>query len=261
MPGRPKTRANLEARAQELGITVDELKQRRQERRERRRQRRENQDSADHIRRDQIKHPPNTNRSARAKKAQIIELTREEQTLADIYAEEYTTFDALRIAMIRNGIVEHRISPYEVIQRAIDDCATDYLLIRQRLEKDSNGNIETLTDHPLYEVMEKVREAMVRYSTFAMQYDIQLRQLKLSEARVAILANTLRNVLTGLGVNQDVIRQVPRLLIAQLEAEQAAGNNRASRLDGQKAEAIAEILHNDTEVVIETEAEDQSNVA
>lgn len=228
-----KKLSRVERRAQELGITVDELKQRRQRRAERLAQRR-------------AKEETNNQRSA---------LSKNEQTLADLYAENYSTFDALRVAMLRGGVVEHRVSPFDVIQRAIDDCATDYLLLRQRLERKHHGNIEEMTDDPLYAVMERVREAMVRYSTFAMQYDIQLRQLKLSEARVGVLAATLRNVLNGLGLNPDQVRQVPQLLIRELQGAEGQ-SQRNQHLDVQKAEAIAEILHNDTEVVIELDEDD-----
>lgn len=175
-------------------------------------------------------------------------LTAEQQTLADLYAEEYTTFDALRLAMVKNGIVEHRINPYDAIQRAIDDVTTDYLLVRRQIEKDSDGSPTKLVDHPLYEHMERMREAMVRYSTFAMQYDIQLRQLKLSEARIALLSHTLRGVLEGLGLSHDQVRQVPRLLIDAIKSTET--NIQQAKLDPVKAEAMAEILANDSEVVI-----------
>jgi hypothetical protein len=148
-------------------------------------------------------------------------MTPKYQYLADIYAEKYNTFQALRNAMIANGIVEHGINPYDVIQRAIDDTTTDYLLLRRAIDKDTNGDPEALVDHPLYPYMEHMREAMVRYATFATQYDIQKRQLKLSETRIALLSNTMRDVLTQMGVPHDQIRQIPRLRspsISQLTA-------------------------------------------
>jgi hypothetical protein len=218
----------IQKRADALGITVDELKQKR----------------ADRAEKNKKKH------QERGSNNQRPQLSNEYSVLADLYAEEYTTFDALRMAMLKKGIVEHRISPYDVIQRAIDDCATDYLLLRQRLESKHHGNIEDLTDDPLYEVMTRTREAMVRYSTFAMQYDIQLRQVKLSEARIGILGATLRTVLQNMGMPHDQISKVPQLLIEQITAREPAGL-RASKIDAQKARAIAEILHNDTEVTIE----------
>jgi hypothetical protein len=171
--------------------------------------------------------------------------------LADIYAEKYNTFTALRTAMVQNGIVEHGINPYEVIQRAIDDTTTDYLLLRRQIDKDTHGDPQLLVDHPLYDYMEHMREAMVRYSTFAMQYDIQKRQLRLSETRVALLATTLRQVLTNLGLNQDQIKAVPRLLIEAIQSEEPRQPNIGAgqtKLDPDKAEALAEILSNDTQV-------------
>jgi hypothetical protein len=157
--------------------------------------------------------------------------------------------------MVQRGIVDHGINPYDAIQRAIDDVTFDYVLIRNRIDKDSHGDPAKFTAHDLYPIHETIREAMVRYSTFAMQYDIQRRQLKLSEARVALLAVTLRNVLTGLGVSQEKIKQVPALLIQALQNEEPQQNGREAtsgpqRLDPIKAEALAEILVNDSEVEI-----------
>jgi len=176
------------------------------------------------------------------------------QYLADIYAEKYTTFDALRRAMIANGIVEHGINPYDVIQRAIDDTATDYLLLRRRIDKDTHGDPTQLVEHPLYEYMEHMREAMVRYSTFAMQYDIQRRQIRLSETRVALLANTLRQALPALGLTPDQIKEVPRLLIDTIKQNEPKSPNPRSPihpgLDPIKAEAMAEILNNEADIEI-----------
>jgi len=181
------------------------------------------------------------------------------QFLADIYAEKYDTFNALRQAMVRGGIVEHGINPYEVIQRAIDDTTTDYLLLRRRIDKDTKGDPHKLMEHPLYEYMEHIREAMVRYSTFAMQYDIQKRQLKLSETRVALLADTLRTAGRQLGLTHDQIRQLPQLLIQTIKDKEPGTPSKyvgPQKLDANKAEALAEILHNDTEVEIIDQPED-----
>jgi hypothetical protein len=228
--------SKLQQRADELGITVEELKARRERTRERRAQK----------------------RFEEGKQNLRSQLAQDKAVLADLYAEEYTTFDALRAAMVKRGIVEHRVSPYDVIQRAIDDCVTDYLLLRQRLETKHNGNIKDMVEDDLYDVMTHAREAMVRYSTFAMQYDIQMRQLKLSEARVGILGATLRTVLQNMGIPQDQINKVPQLLIEQITSREVGGL-RTAHLDAQKAQAIAEILHGDAEVIIDVE--DQTDAA
>jgi hypothetical protein len=177
--------------------------------------------------------------------------------LAAVYAQEYNSFAALRNAMIEHGIVEHRLNPYEVVQRAIDDTATDYLLLRRRIERDTGGNIKRFVDHPLYDHMVSTREAMVRYATFAMQYDIARRQIQLSESRIALLADTLRTVLTSLGMNKDQIAQVPKLLIAAVTERQEQIDHNPStqggrqRIDKEKAMALAEIISDNNEVVVE----------
>jgi hypothetical protein len=183
--------------------------------------------------------------------------------LADIYAEKYDTFTALRQHLIQNGIVEHRINPYDVIQRAIDDTTTDYMLLRQRIDRDTQGDAELIPIHDLYPYMEEMREAAVRYATFATQYDIQRRQLKLSESRVALLAHALRNVLQNLDVPQDTIRKIPQLLIAEIKNEEpqrkTGASAQPSKLDPTKALAMAEILHHDAEIeVIDIDPDDDN---
>lgn len=173
--------------------------------------------------------------------------------LADIYAERYTTWGALRQALVQNGIIDHGLNPYDVIQRAIDDTTTDYILIRQRIEKETHGDPELLVQHPLYEYMESVRESAVRYATFATQYDIQTRQMKLSESRIAVLAHALRTTLEALGLNQDEIKKAPKLLIEAVQSREFYQNSNATqstRIDPVKAEALAEILHHDSDIEI-----------
>jgi len=163
--------------------------------------------------------------------------------LAAIYAEKYDSFDALRAAMVQQGIVDHGINPYDVIQRAIDDTATDYLLLRRQIDRDTHGDPDKLVTHPLYDHMEHIREASVRYSAMAMQYDIQKRQLRLGESRIALLSHTLKEVLTALAVPPDQIKRVPTLLIEQMARSQPT-------LDQHKAEALAEILGNEAQIEI-----------
>lgn len=180
------------------------------------------------------------------------------EDIARVYRKNtWNNFEALRTALVQNGIVEHGLNPYDVIQRAIDDVALDYMLLRKTIDKDSQGNPEKLTNHPLYMDMEHARECMVRYSTFAMQYDIQKRQLKLTESRIALLAATLRVVLQNFGIPQDQIRNVPRLLIDALQQETpyfGAARGAGPKIDDQRAIAMAEIISN-PDITIEVEAE------
>jgi hypothetical protein len=161
--------------------------------------------------------------------------------LAAIYAEKWNSFDAMRAAMVQAGIVEHGISPYDCIQRAIDDVATDYLLLRRKIDKESS-NIEEQIEHPLHDYMEHLRECMVRYSTFAAQYDINNKNLKLSEARLALLANGLREIARQLKLSDEQTKQMPAMLINIFAQTQ--------NLDVYKATALAEILGNDADIEI-----------
>lgn len=168
--------------------------------------------------------------------------------LAAIYAEKWNTFDAMRAAMVQGGIVEHGISPYDCIQRAIDDVTTDYLLLRRKIDKESN-TIEEHIEHPLNDHCEHLRECMVRYSTFAAQYDINNKNLKLSEARLALLSNGLKEVARSLKLTETQTQQLPSMLINIFAQTQ--------RLDETKTTALAEILGNDAEIeIIEGTAED-----
>jgi len=174
-----------------------------------------------------------------------------DEALASLYANEYSTFEELRTALVQNGIVEHGLNPYEVIQRAIDDTVTDYLLLRSRIERDTRNDISKFVNHDLYEDMVRAREASVRYSTFAAQYDIQLRQLKITEARIALLAHALRHLLQGYGLNPDQINEIPKKLIEVISNQEKPAGNRLPRPNFEKATAIAEIMHRDADIVIE----------
>lgn len=177
------------------------------------------------------------------------------EDLVEVYSEEFTTFQQLRKVLVQKGIVEHGLNPYEVIQRAIDDVSLDYLITRRKIDQDTNGDPNKLVDHELYEHMEHMRESMVRYSTFAMQYDIQKRQLKLSESRIALLAASLRVVLLNFDVPQDKIKEVPRMLIEAIKSETPwQGNPFGPKLNDEKANAMAELISGDdieVEVVYE----------
>lgn len=171
--------------------------------------------------------------------------------LQAVYAEKWTSFDAMRTAMVQRGLVEHGLSPYEVIQRAIDDVTTDYLLLRQHIEREC-GTIEQAHEHKLYNHMEHLRECAVRYSTFATQYDIKNRMLQLSETRVALMAHLFREVGLAMGLDDDQIRRIPEAMIAAISSEQHGG------LDEDKARALAEILANDSEVeIVDAEVVDE----
>lgn len=183
--------------------------------------------------------------------------------------DKWKTMDQLKAMMIQGGIVEHRISPLDALQRAIDDVTMDYLALRDFIQtsKHVTEDDEPLAaehTHPLAHRADYLRECMVRYSTFASQYKIAERANKMNEARTALLAFALKEVLSRLGVPQDQITQAPKMLIQVLaekhnhdpNSEYTDGRDglergRSTRLDPAKAEAIAEILHNDSEVVIE----------
>jgi len=88
-----------------------------------------------------------------------------------------------------------------------------------------------------------------------MQYDIQKRQLKLSESRIALLAASLRVVLLNFDVPQDKIKEVPRMLIEAIKSETPwQGNPFGPKLNDEKANAMAELISGDdieVEVVYE----------
>lgn len=180
------------------------------------------------------------------------------EDVAAVYRKNtWDNFEALRTALVQNGIVEHGLNPYDVIQRAIDDVSLDYLLLRRAIDRDTQGDPHKLTEHDLYMDMEHARECMVRYSTFAVQYDIQKRQLRLNEGRIALLAATLRVVLSNFDIPQERIKEVPRLLIDALQAEMPYhGSATGPKMNESRALAMAEIISNpDIEIELDIEGE------
>jgi hypothetical protein len=167
--------------------------------------------------------------------------------------DDWNLLENLRQTLIQRGLVEHRITPTEAIQRAIDDVTVDYLALRHYIDQRVD-NPKEQQDHPLTDRLHYLREAMVRYSTFATQYRLAEQQQKVSEARTALLAFALKEVLTKLGLDEATIARAPKMLIETIasQANQTNGreHGRATRLDENKAEALLEILHHDSEVVI-----------
>lgn len=190
--------------------------------------------------------------------------------LADQFRKDkWVKLDQLKAMMIQGGIVEHRISPLDALQRAIDDVTMDYLALRNFISnsdhvQNSQDRVAAEHTHPLTARADYLRECMVRYSTFASQYKIAERANKMNEARTALLAFALKEVLTRLNVPQDQIAQAPKMLIQVLaekhnhdpnseftDGRDGLPRGRSTALDADKAEALVEILHNDSQVVIE----------
>jgi hypothetical protein len=197
---------------------------------------------------------PQTGRPQGKSKGLTSKLPTHPDLLQKYKSDDWDLLENLRQTLIRRGLVEHRISPTEAIQRAIDDVTLDYLALRHYIDQRVDSPKEQ-QDHPLTDRLHYLREAMVRYSTFATQYKLAEQQQKVSEARTALLAYSLKEVLSKLGIDDETVAQVPRLLIAHL-AQQANNGERGNplsktaQLDETKAEALVEILHNDSEVVI-----------
>lgn len=168
------------------------------------------------------------------------------------------TLTSLRKEILRRGITESNLAPEEVLQRAIDDAATDYLLLRNTIRAelgDDPDNVEGFFNHPLFDVAERMKAQMAQLSTFAMQYKVQERSMRLSESRTALLAFTLQRTLEQLGVEHETIIRVPGLLLKNLQ-----NSEHAPKIDLAKAEALVEILGNHSEVVIEDVVEAESVV-
>lgn len=156
--------------------------------------------------------------------------------------------------MIRKGIVEHNLSAYEVLQRAIDDVTTDYLLVRSHIDREAL-TISAQVHHEFKEYMDHLRECMVRYATFAIQYDIQSRALKVSETRVAVLATALKELLQQpeFGLSQEVLVTIPGRLVEIIRGEHmeaSNGLNSFHRMTPTRITALAEILDGEAEIEI-----------
>lgn len=197
---------------------------------------------------------PSSGRVTGTSKGLTSKLPTHPDLLKKYQSDDWDLLENLRQTLIRRGLVEHRISPTEAIQRAIDDVTLDYLALRHYIDQRVDDPSEQQS-HPLIDRLHYLREAMVRYSTFATQYKLAEQQQKVSEARTALLAYSLKEVLSKLGIDDETVSQVPRLLIEHLASQANNGErgnplSKTSQLDENKASALVEILHNDAEVVI-----------
>jgi hypothetical protein len=162
--------------------------------------------------------------------------------------ERATTIKALKKQLLSKGIVEHHIDPTDALQVAIDDTTLDYKLIREQISAelaDDPDRLEEFFDHPLYPEAVRLREQSARYSTYAIQYKLAERHIRLSETRTALLAYALQTTLEQIGLDYDTIKRVPGLLMKNLMSSE-----HAPHIDILKAEALAEILVNGAEVDI-----------
>jgi hypothetical protein len=160
------------------------------------------------------------------------------------------TLTALKSEILKKGIVEHNIQPEDALQRAIDDTTGDYLLLRSRIRAeigDDSDRLQEFFDHELYPEAERLKSQMAQLSTIALQYKLADRNMRLDESRTALLAFTLQRTLEQLGVEYEVIRRVPGLMMKNL-----GDSEHAPKIDLKKAEALAEILGNDAEIELNT---------
>jgi len=158
------------------------------------------------------------------------------------------TIKRLRAQLVSNGVVELNIDPTDALQRAIDDVTTDYMLIRQQIHAelaDDPDRLDEFFEHELYPEAVRLRQQMSQYATYAIQYKLAERHIRLSETRTALLACTLQTTLEELGIDYDTIKRVPGLLMKNL-----MDSEHAPVIDVVKAEAMAEILINGAEVEI-----------
>jgi hypothetical protein len=162
--------------------------------------------------------------------------------------ERAETLKALKRELLKNGVVEWNVDPAEALQRAIDDTTLDYLLIRQQIDAelgDDPNRLDEFFDHDLYPEAVRLRHEVTQYATYAMQYKLTERAIRISEARTALLAYTLQRTLEELDIPYDTIKRVPGLLIKNLTSGEHAPN-----IDPQKAEVLAEIMLDNAEFEI-----------
>lgn len=166
-----------------------------------------------------------------------------------------TTIKRLRQQLVAHGVVELNIDPTDALSRAIDDCTTDYLLIRQQISAelaDDPDRLDEFFEHELYPEAVRLRQQMSQYATYAIQYKLAERHIRLSETRTALLAYALQTTLEEIGLDYDTIKRVPGLLMKNLMDSEHAPN-----IDIVKAEAMAEIMINGAEVdIVDVEAEE-----
>lgn len=133
-----------------------------------------------------------------------------------------------RADLAKRGLVEHGLNCFDVLQRAVDDTATDYMMLQEVLNE-LGSPWEAAAEKPImYQMMVDLRAEMTKYSALAIQHNLAARQAQLSEVKVALLGRVLKTALQELGVTEDQIKKIPAIL----EREVNAMKNDRSMLNG-----------------------------
>lgn len=139
---------------------------------------------------------------------------------AQMSQEIESTVKEKREELARKGLVDIDLNPVDVIQRAIDDTAGDYAIMRAIMDEYETPQ-EAFRKRPfLAEYSASLRSEMTKYATLALNYNLAERQVRLREVEVAILGRLLKHTLEEIGVPAETIRQLPKALERNLVALQ-----------------------------------------
>jgi hypothetical protein len=149
---------------------------------------------------------------------------RRDQAQREANQKRHRELKALRDRWVKDGVVQHGLSPEQSLQRIIDDATFRYLGECQMNDerRDAGEIVSDRRERTL------AKEAAY-FNTLAMQYNIADRQTKVQENRLDLMVALIQRVLRepDISLSPDVVRTIPRRMQAELHRIQDGGKARA----------------------------------
>jgi hypothetical protein len=122
---------------------------------------------------------------------------------------------ALRDQWVKEGVVQHGVSPEQALQRVIDDSTFRYLT-ECKINDDRRDAGEIVSDRRERNLAKDV----AYYTTLAMQYNIADRQTKVQEGRLVLMLELLQRACRHPDINlpYDKVKLLPRIMKDELAA-------------------------------------------
>lgn len=133
---------------------------------------------------------------------------------------EYRELVAVRDRAIKQGLVEHGIPPHEALQRVIDDATIRYLEECARNDQARDAGEDVNDDRE-----QKLRKDMAYLAGLAIQYGLEERKVRISEARTQIFLGALLHVARhpDIDLPSDKVAKIPGLMKQYLAGLKTGG--------------------------------------
>lgn len=182
------------------------------------------------VARDASRAAPPKGRPTRKSALQVAQAKDRETVKAATKAERQqrlAELNELRTRAVQAGLVEHGMDPIHVLQRLIDDAFINYLMAQQDYDNFlvANPNLGIDTRNPKLSELRRLenrvrayRREAAYFSGLSVQYNLQDRQVRVAEARIALFLQALQHTLRhpDIDLTPDKVKLVPGIMKQKL---------------------------------------------